>query len=94
MRTYERTHPCRAEAEKLKPREERLMLHPLKPQEALRAFMQVDPERVAARDRSERSRKLLTVEDLEDQEDLADALEAMDDPDAATWTDIKARYGL
>ncbi|MDQ4059950.1 MAG: ribbon-helix-helix protein, CopG family [Pseudomonadota bacterium] len=44
--------------------------------------------------RAERARGQGEADLSEDEEDLANALEALDEPDGASWTDIKTKYGL
>ncbi len=44
--------------------------------------------------RAERTRGQGETDLSEDEEDLANALEALDEPDGASWTDIKTKYGL
>jgi type I restriction enzyme M protein len=62
----------------------RIAMPGVDPVAALRAFMQVDPRAIAAREEA----------DPDDEEDIADALAALKEPGGATWVDIKAARGL
>ncbi|MEX6633709.1 N-6 DNA methylase [Hyphococcus lacteus] len=62
-----------------------LSMEGVDPVEAIRAFMQVSPEAIAARE---------AADGEDDAEDIADAKAALAEPDGATWVDIKAARRL
>jgi type I restriction enzyme M protein len=84
--------PYREEGDELPAKETRLSMFGVDPREALRAFMLVDPAKVAAREKEEGISGARGT--LPDEDDVNDALKALDEPDGATWTDIKAKHGL